>query len=155
MFFDNLTEKQKMYVQKNIFANKKFCAAYYMQKGEDGLLHVGVIDISNHTTEAYLVYKFNNYELVDICNENNESVVDVSQSKMMNPATFNYNKAIGKFSKEYQEKALEYFDKKSQQNLPPARKELYANYKISLALAYADMNDDLLAKKKIQEEINL
>ena len=53
------------------------------------------------------------------------------------------------------EEALEYFEKKAEdENISAERRKVYRNYKTSLAFAYADMNNDMLAKMKIEDEFD-
>ena len=153
LFFDKLTDEQKKYVQKQLFADNPNYSAYYMRKGYDGYLHVGVIDHSNHTTETYYIYKFTDYQLIEICNDKDETVVDYGEIDTINPVVFRYNKAMGKCSVEYQKKALEYYEGKKYIDISDKRREMYVEYKKSLQLAYADINKDVSAKIRVENEI--
>ena len=155
MYFDNLSAEEKMFVQKNLFRNNsEDYAAYYTQTNDNGVLEVGVMDFLTHTyKETYLKYKFNEFELVDVCDDKDASLGRVESmlnyNETIDSSVFNYNLAMGMVNKDYQQKALEYFKGKMQDNnLSIDANIVYEQYYYKLKDAYELLNRKISSKAK-------
>lgn len=149
MYFERLSDKEKKFVQKNLFNGTGNDNVAYSMIEKDGEVYADVMDFVNSTESNIFenVYVYNDFELIDIRTNvkcpNNFNVVEnmIKHHKRLDISVFNYNYAMGLLNKEYQHEAEEYFKSKAMDRaLSPIMQNAYSKHYSKLKEAYNRMN---------------